>query len=161
MQYRLKKGEIMKRALILLGCPESPSQTPMAIYASYKLNSLGYDTTIASNPAATKLIKISDPENNYINKLVDLDRCLDKLEEGQFDLLLGFIHKDAAASFFVTFDQILNTKSIALVFEKDLKLIDEYAEIVKSATNAQVLEVKAFHNPNPIKVKLDKALENI
>ncbi|MDL2270732.1 DUF1890 domain-containing protein [Methanobrevibacter sp. OttesenSCG-928-I08] len=151
----------MKNALILLGCPESPSQTPMAIYASYKLNNLGYDVTIASNPAASKLIKISDPENNYINKIIDLDRCLNTLEEGQYDLLLGFVHKDAAASFFVTFDQILNTKSIALVFEKDEKLIDEYVEMVKSSTNAEILAVKAFHNPNPIKIKLDKALENI
>ena len=26
------------KALILLGCPETPSQTPMSIYASYKLS---------------------------------------------------------------------------------------------------------------------------
>ena len=27
----------MKKAIILLGCPESPSQTPLAIYATNKL----------------------------------------------------------------------------------------------------------------------------
>ncbi|MGZ7047149.1 MAG: DUF1890 family protein, partial [Methanobacterium sp.] len=26
----------MKKALVLLGCPESPSQTPMAVYVTYK-----------------------------------------------------------------------------------------------------------------------------
>lgn len=41
------------KALILLGCPETPSQTPMSIYASYKLSEKGYDVTIAANPAAS------------------------------------------------------------------------------------------------------------
>ena len=50
------------KALILLGCPETPSQTPMAVYAFSKLTKLGYDVTIAANPAAAKLVKVSDPE---------------------------------------------------------------------------------------------------
>ena len=41
-----KEVEKMK-ALILLGCPETPSQTPMSIYAAYKLAEKGYDVTIA------------------------------------------------------------------------------------------------------------------
>ncbi|MCC7552893.1 MAG: DUF1890 domain-containing protein [Methanobacteriaceae archaeon] len=151
----------MKKALVLLGCPEAPSQTPLAIYATYKLNSLGFDVTITANPAASKLLKISDPENKYISNIVDLDRCLNELNEGEFDLLLGFIHKEAAASFFVTFYQILQIKSIAIVFEKDEDLVEEYANIISDSTDAEVLAVKAFHNPNPVKVKLDKALEKI
>ena len=39
------------KALILLGCPETPSQTPMAVYAFSKLSKIGYDVTIAANPA--------------------------------------------------------------------------------------------------------------
>ena len=54
------------KALILLGCPETPSQTPMAVYAFSKLTQSGYDVTIAANPAASKLVKVSDPENYYI-----------------------------------------------------------------------------------------------
>lgn len=57
-----KEVEKMK-ALILLGCPETPSQTPMSIYAAYKLAEKGYDVTIAANPAASKLVKVSDPKN--------------------------------------------------------------------------------------------------
>lgn len=151
----------MMKALILLGCPETPSQTPLSIYATDKLVKLGYDVTIAANPAATKLVKVSDPENYYIQKLVDLDECLANIQEGEYDLLLGFVHKDAAAAYFVTFYQILQTNSIALVFEKDLELLKEYTETVSENTDAKIVSVRAFHNPNPIKVNLDKALKEL
>ena len=149
----------MKKALILLGCPEAPSQTPIAIYANYKLKNLGYDVTIAANPASLKLLKISDPEDNYLNNLVDLDRCLNNLNEGEYDLLLGLITKDAAASFFVTFYHILQTKSIALIFEKDENLIEEFENMIAESTDAEMISVKAFHNPNPIKVQLDRVFK--
>ena len=57
------------KALVLLGCPETPSQTPMAVYVFNKLTKLGYDVTIVANPAASKLVKISDPEGLYNLKL--------------------------------------------------------------------------------------------
>lgn len=151
----------MKNALVLLGCPEVPSQTPMAIYVTNKLKTLGYDVTIAANPAATKLIKVSDPDNVYVKNLIDLDKCLDKVEEKQFDLLVGFVHKDAAASYFVTFYQLLQTESIALVFEKDIDLLEEYTNIVKESTDAKIVSVKAFHNPTPIRVRFDKVVEEL
>ena len=149
------------KALILLGCPEAPSQTPMAVYASYKLKQLGYDVSIASNPAAAKLVEVSDPEKNYIGELLNIDKCLDSLEEGQFDLLVGFVHKDAAASFFITYYHILQTKSIALVFEQDGDLVEEYSEMVESSTDAEIVAVRAFHNPNPLRARLDKALAKL
>ncbi len=52
----------MKKALILLGCPEAPSQTPLAIYTTYALKKVGYEVTIASTPSASKLLEVSDPE---------------------------------------------------------------------------------------------------
>lgn len=149
----------MKKALVLLGCPEAPSQTPIAIYANYKLKNLDYEVTTAANPAALKLLKISDPEEKYLGNLVDLDRCLNDLNEGEYDLLLGLVTKDAAASFFVTFYHILQTKSIALIFEKDQKLIEEYQGMIEESTDAEIISVRAFHNPNPIKVQLDKVFK--
>ena len=150
------------KALILLGCPETPSQTPMAVYAFNKLTKMGYDVTIAANPAASKLVKISDPEGYYNLNLVDLERTLGEISEGDYDLLLGFVHKDAAAAFFVTFDQILNTKSIALVFERDLDVVGEFVEMIEeSGSNAIICAVKAFHNPSPIKVNLDRVLKEL
>ena len=92
---------------------------------------------------------------------MDIDKSLSKLEEGQYDLLVGFVHKDAAASYFVTFSQILQTKSIALVFERDADLVEEYADMVSQNTDAEVVAVRAFHNPTPIKVRLDKVLKEL
>lgn len=149
------------KALILLGCPEAPSQTPMAVYASYKLKQLGFEVSIASNPAAAKLLQVSDPENNYLGELLNIDKCLDSLEEKEYDLLLGFVHKDAAASFFITYYHILQTKSIALVFEQDIELVNEFSEMVESSTDADIVAVRAYHNPTPLRVKLDKALTKV
>ena len=149
------------KALLLLGCPENPSQTPLTSYASYKLTQMGYEVTVAANPAANKLVRVSDPEKHYVKKLVDLDRCLGDLEENQYDLLVGFVHKDAAASYFVTFYQILQTKSIALIFERDMELVNEFTEMVSENTDAQIVSVRAFHNPTPIKVNFDKVLKEL
>ncbi|MDR0901132.1 MAG: DUF1890 domain-containing protein [Methanobrevibacter sp.] len=149
------------KALILLGCPESPSQTPMAVYASYKLNKLGYDVTIASTPAASKLLEISDPEGIYIKNRINIDKSLSNLDEGQYGLLVGFVPKDAAASYFVTFYHILQTKSIAIVFEKDQDILDNLTNIIEESTEADIVSIRAYHNPTPIRVKFDKAIAKL
>ena len=148
------------KALVLLGCPETPSQTPMAIYVFNKLTQLGYDVTIAANPAASKLVRISDPEGFYNLNILDLERTLNDIQEGDYDLLVGFVHKDAAASFFVTFEQILQCKSLALVFSRDGDEIAEFVTMIEeSGSNAVIAAVRAFHNPSPIKVKFDRAIK--
>ena len=150
------------KALVLLGCPETPSQTPLSVYVYNKLSKMGYDVTIAANPAAAKLVKISDPEGYYNLNIVDLERTLGDLNEGDYDLLVGFVHKDAAASFFVTFDQILNTRSMALVFSRDFDEVEEYVNMIEeSGSDAKIVAVRAFHNPSPIKVKFDKAIKEM
>ncbi len=150
------------KALVLLGCPETPSQTPMAVYVFNKLSKLGYDVTIAANPAAAKLVKISDPEGFYKLNLVDLERTLGDINEGDYDLLVGFVHKDAAASFFVTFEQILKCKSLGLVFSRDADEVAEFVNMIEeSGSNAVIAAVRAFHNPSPIKVKFDKAIKEL
>ena len=103
------------------------------------------------------------------------------MEEGDYDLLLGLVHKDAAATFFVTYYHILQTKAIALIFSRDgaeveefvdmvaaIALIfsrdgaevEEFVDMVASSTDAEIVAAKAYHNPTPIRVKLDKALKN-
>lgn len=151
----------MKKALILLGCPESPSQTPMAVYAANKLAKIDYDVTIASTPAASKLLEVSDPDECYIKNKVDIESCLDALEEGKYDLLIGFVSKDAAASYFITFYHLLQCESIALIFEKDHELLDEFENMVAENTNAKIVAVRAFHNPTPLRVKFDRVLKEL
>ena len=148
------------KALVLLGCPETPSQTPMAVYVFSKLTKMGYDVTIAANPAASKLVRISDPDGLYNLNLVDLERTLGDISQGDYDLLVGFVHKDAAASFFVTFEQILQCQSLALVFSRDADEVAEFVGMIEeSGCNAKIAAVRAFHNPSPIKVKFDKAIK--
>jgi hypothetical protein len=151
----------MKKALVLLGCPESPSQTPMAVYVTNELKKIGYDVTTASTPSAMKLLEVGDPNGYYITKKIDIDNCIDKLEEGMFDLLIGFIHKDAAVSYFVTFNSILNATSIALIFEKDMEKLEEFQNTVSESTDATIVSARAYHNPTPLRVRFDKALKNL
>ena len=54
--------------------PESPTQTAIAIYATHKLSEMNYDVTVVANPAAMKLIDISDPEKYYVKKRKNIDR---------------------------------------------------------------------------------------
>lgn len=151
----------MKNALILIGCPESPSQTPLAIYASYKLSNLGYKVTIASTPAASKLIEVSDPEEHYVKNKINIDKSLSDLKKDQYDLLLGLIPKDAAASYFVTFYHILETQSIAIIFEKDSTILENLTKTVEENTDSNIVSVRAYHNPTPIRVQFDKIINEL
>ncbi|WP_295721634.1 DUF1890 domain-containing protein [uncultured Methanobrevibacter sp.] len=150
------------KALLLLGCPEVPSQTPMAIYAIDKLTDMGYDVTVSSNPAAAKLVKVSDPKKYYKHENVNIDNFLDQVEGSDFDLILGFVHKDSAATYFITYCTLMtDVKAIALVFQRDSSLVEEYAQMVAQSTDAEIIKSKAYHNPNPIRVSLDKALNKL
>lgn len=151
----------MKKALILLGCPEAPSQAPMAVYATYLLTNKGYDVTVASTPSAMKLLEVSDPEEHYVKNKIDIESCLENLEAGSFDLLVGFVHKDAAVSYFVTFYHILNTTSIAIVFEKDPELLEQFIESVAESTDATIVSARAYHNPTPLRVKFDRTINEL
>lgn len=83
------------------------------------------------------------------------------MEEKEYDLLIGFVHKDAAVSYFVTFYHILNTKSIAIVFEKDPDLLEKFLDDLKENTEADLIFARAYHNPTPLRVKIDKAFKGL
>lgn len=151
----------MKKAIILLGCPESPSQTPLAIYAAYKLTGMGYQVSVASTPSAKKLVEVSDPEEHYVQNKIDIESCLDGLNQGDYDFLLGFVAKDAAVSYFVTFYHILQTKSLALVFHRDREKMEYFENTVKENTEADITSARAYHNPTPLRVRLDRALKKM
>jgi hypothetical protein len=151
----------MKKAIILLGCPESPSQTPLALYTTHKLTCMGYEVTVASTPSAKKLLEVSDPDEYYIKNKTDIESCLDGLKQGDYDFLLGFVAKDAAVSYFVTFYHILNTRSLALVFHRDSEMLENFENSVKESTEADIASARAYHNPTPLRVRLDRALEKL
>ena len=84
-----------------------------------------------------------------------------EIEEGDYDLLVGCVHKDAAATYFITYYHILKCKALAIVFSRDGDEVAEFADMVESSTDADIIAVRAFHNPNPIKVKFDKYLKTL
>ena len=71
------------------------------------------------------------------------------------------MHKDAAVSYFVTFYHILNVKSIALVFEKDVDLLEKFVDDVKENTESEIISAKAYHNPTPLRVKIDRVIKEL
>jgi len=71
------------------------------------------------------------------------------------------VHKDAAVSYFVTFYSILNTTSIAVVFERDSEALENYVESIEESTDATIVSARAYHNPTPLRVKFDRALKKL
>ncbi|MDI9624563.1 MAG: DUF1890 domain-containing protein [Methanothermobacter sp.] len=151
----------MKEALIFLGCPESPIQAPLALYLSHKLKEKNYSVTVTANPAALRLLEVADPARSYLDKTSDLDSTLDSLSKGKYDLLFGFIHNDAALAYFITFKSILEIPSIAIIFGRDAKILNILEREVKENTDSHIVSVRAHHNPNPLKVRIDKLLEEL
>ncbi|MBC7100037.1 DUF1890 domain-containing protein [Methanothermobacter tenebrarum] len=151
----------MKEALIFLGCPESPIQAPLALYLSHKLREKNYGVTVTANPATLRLLEVADPARSYLDKTSDLDSTLDSLSKGEYDLLFGFIHNDAALTYFITFKSILEIPSIAIIFERDAKILNTLEKEVKENTDSHIVSARAHHNPNPLKVRIDKLLEEL
>ena len=151
----------MKKALLLIGCPEAPAQTAITIYTSYRLKQAGYEVTISANPAASKLLKVSDPEKMYTDKMVNIDSFINKLDDVDFDLLVGIIHKDAAVQYYVTYYHMLNIESVAVIFQRDGGLVDDFINQVDESTDSDIIAARAYHNPTPLRVKIDKYIENL
>jgi len=151
----------MKKVLIFLGCPESPIQAPLALYLSYKLRGKGYKVTVTANPAALRLLEVADPARLYLDKTSDLDSTLDTLSEARYDLLFGFIHNDAALAYFITFESILAIPSTAIIFGRDAEILNTLEKEVKENTNSHIISARAQHNPNPLKIRIDKFLDRL
>ena len=151
----------MKKALMVLGCPESPVQVPIAIYTSHILRKKGFSVTITANPAAIRLVQVADPEGVYTGELTDLDSCLNELSEGDYEFLVGFVPNDAAAAYLTTFAGILNTETLAVVFERDADTLEKLVDAVMEGTEAGIIAARAHHNPAPLRVRIDRFLEEI
>ena len=72
------------------------------------------------------------------------------------------MHKDAAVSYFVTFYHVLNIKSsMAVVFERDAELLEKFIEDLNESTETTIVSARAYHNPTPLKVKFDRAINQL
>ncbi len=145
-----------KTALILLGCPQVPVQTSMALYLVHGLKEHGIRPVIAGTVAARKLMEIADPGRHYLEEMADLDDTIDEItgKQRDFDLCFVFIHNDSGVAYAGTMAYISQARVYALLF-------GEHAEdLVKEIEfPCEVVAAKAVHNPMPLKRKLDEVMQ--
>lgn len=144
-----------KDALLLLGCPQVPVQTGIALYLMHGLRKHGVVPVVAGNPAARMLIEVSDPLHHYVGEMIDLDTCIADLAEKRraFSYYIVFVHNDAGVSYAATVQAITGKTVVALVYGEHFQ---EVAETINFP--CEKVTAKAVHNPMPMKKKIDEVL---
>ena len=140
-------------ALILLGCPQVPIQTSVALYLASKLRKKGITTVITGNRAARTNIELADPDRHYIGEVMDIDRCIALLAEKKrdFHYCFSFIHNDAGLTYAATVKAISPAAQVLIIFGEHY---EEVASMVEFP--AEIIAVKEVHNPMPLKAKIDE-----
>ncbi|RXE57315.1 hypothetical protein ABH15_04235 [Methanoculleus taiwanensis] len=147
-----KAGET---ALILLGCPQVPVQTSVALYCAYMLQQNGIRPIIAGTTAARKLLEVADPERHYAGTLEDLDTVIGEFAEKKRDVDYCFVfaHNDSGIAYAGTMAYLSKARLYVLLF-------GEHPEEVAAAITfpCEQVTVKATHNPMPMKKKIDEVI---
>jgi hypothetical protein len=142
-----------RSALLVLGCPQVPVQTSIALYLIHRLREAGITPVVVGNRSAITLLVVADPKRHYLGEALDLDRAIDQITEKKrdFDLCFVFIHNDAGVSYAATMGAISKGRLYAIIYG------EHYDQIVASiefpCTN---IAAKAVHNPMPLKKMLDE-----
>ncbi len=149
-----------KKALLLLGCPEVPVQTGIALYLANRLKNAGMDVFVAGTDAALDLLKVSDPEGHYVDveKMINLDKCIESLAEKRedFDFCFVFVHNDAGISYLATIQSISKAKLFAIIFGTDAESLSGQIDF-----NREMLVAKTVHNPIPLKKEIDERIKEV
>jgi hypothetical protein len=147
-----------EKVLLMMGCPEIPIQTSIALYLSHKLTNLGFDVTVAGTDAVIKLLKVSDSDGYYVKKMVDLDKTLEDIIEKRmdFDICFAFMHNDAGMTYAATISAISQAKLYSVIFGRNAETLAESIEF-----DTEKIVAKDVHNPIRLKSKLDKVIEGI
>ena len=145
-----------RHALVLLGCPQVPVQTSMALYLVHNLAQRGIRPVIAGTPAARKLMEVADPGRHYLEEMTDIDAAIDEITEKRrdFDLCFVFIHNDSGVAYAGTMAYISKARVYALIF-------GEHAEDLAGEIefHCEVVAAKSTHNPMPLKRRLDEVMQ--
>ena len=143
----------IKSALLVLGCPQVPVQTSIALYLINKLKKSAIVPVVAGNKAANTLLIVADPDRHYLGEVIDLDRAVAQITEKkrEFDRCFVFIHNDAGISYAATMGAISSAKIFTLVYG------EHYESLVKQIDfPCTIIAAKAVHNPLPLKKALDE-----
>jgi hypothetical protein len=144
-------------ALILLGCPEVPVQTSVALYLAYKLKENGLSPVIAGTRAARNLVQLADPQRHYAPDYQDLEECIAEMAEKKkaYRMCFVFIHNDAGVSYAATVSAVTDAKVYAVVYGRNAAdLIAELEELP-----VRVIGAPATHNPMPLKKQMDRVMQ--
>jgi hypothetical protein len=140
-------------ALLVLGCPQVPVQTSIALYLIFRLKKAGIVPVVAGNKAANTLLVIADPDRHYLGEVMDLDRAVAQISEKKrdFDRCFVFIHNDAGISYAATMGAISKAKLFTLIYG------EHEEDLVKQVDfPCTTIAAKAVHNPLPLKKAIDE-----
>ena len=142
-----------KTALLVLGCPQVPVQTSIALYLINRLKKAGITPVVAGNRSANTLLVVADTDRHYLGEVMDLDRAIALIAEKKrdFDRCFVFIHNDAGVTYAATMGAISRAKLFVIIYgehyEEQRKKID---------FPCTTIAAKAVHNPLPLKKVLDE-----
>ena len=142
-----------RTAILVLGCPQVPVQTSIALYLVHRLREAGITPVVAGNRSAITLLVVADPDRRYLGEAMDLDRAIDQITEKKrdFDLCFVFIHNDAGVSYAATMGAISGARLYGIIYG------EHYDSIVASIDfPCTTIAAKAVHNPMPLKKMLDE-----
>ena len=144
---------IAETALLVLGCPQVPVQSSIALYLINRLKKEGLVPVVAGNKAANTLLVVADPDRHYLGEVMDLDRAVAQISDKKrdFDRCFVFIHNDAGVSYAATMSAISKAKLYTIVYG------EHYEEQVKKIEfPCTTIAAKAVHNPLPLKKAIDE-----
>src|SRR5512136_3274395 len=118
-QESAPRGE--KTALLLLGCPEVPVQMGIALYLAGRLGKDGVRVTVAGNPSVIQLARVSDPDQHYVKKVMNLEKAMADLIEGRVhpDLVVAFAHNDAGIAYAATVRHVFPLRLCLIIFGRE------------------------------------------
>jgi hypothetical protein len=142
-----------KTALLVLGCPQVPVQTSIALYLMNRLKKAGLTPVVAGNKAANTLLVVADPDRHYLGEVMDLDRAVALISDKKrdFDSCYVFIHNDAGVSYAATMGAISKAKLFTIIYGEHYE--DQVKKIEFPCTT---IAAKAVHNPLPLKKAIDE-----
>lgn len=150
-----KEGGVpgQKTALLLLGCPEVPVQMGIALYLAGRLEKSGFSVGVAGNPSVIHLIRVSDPDQHYIRRVMNLDRAMADLIEGRMhpDTIVSFAHNDAGISYAATARHVSPSRLYLIIFGREAEALAGLAEF-----ECEKIVEPAVHNPVQLRKKIDR-----
>lgn len=138
----------MTEALILIGCPQIPVQSPLVLYIADFLHDAQLTPVVASNPSAKQLVRTSDPKGHYVSVYRDLEKTVADISSGtvSYPLIISLVHNDAGLTYTSTVAALAPSATIVTLFfgEHAYDLADEAAYPTEKITAPLTHNVKGL-----------------